>query len=46
MHLASLNSEALEGFLGRRDIGQILKGIWDAFVKAQSILRIWGYKAF
>ena len=28
------------------DVGQIIKGIWDNFVKIQSILVIWGYKTF
>ena len=34
--------DALEGFFsGYRAIGQTLKGIWDTFVKIQSILEIW-----
>ena len=39
VHTHSPYKEALDDFYGYRDIGQILKAIWDTFINIQSTFR-------
>ena len=41
-YIITISKDTLDRFFkGHRDIAQIIKGLWDTFVKIQSILGIW-----